>query len=182
MDGRDSAKSKAVSSNSSSIPNGAGLPPIRMAPPCASASGLTLMATGAFRCRLVAMYPIRCSSSIDSAWISPTPSVSAKWSAAGFPGLIQCSGRSDFQTRSLRQKERQDIQVGICLDRIVDLESRRERRAQQVPLLPHERFVVGEQRSAESLGELADGNAADLQLALRADKGTFDTGCQLHAG
>src|SRR5271165_122036 len=103
-------------------------------------------------------------------------------SAAGFPGLIQFSGRSDFQTRSLRQKERQDIQVGICLDRIVDLESRRERRAQQVPLFPHERFVVGEQRSAESLGELADGNAADLQLALRADKGTFDTGCQLHAG
>src|SRR5271165_4955524 len=103
-------------------------------------------------------------------------------SAARFPGLIQFSGRSDFQTSTLCQEERQDIQVRICLYRIADFETRRERRAQQVPLSPHERFVVGEQRGAEFLGELADGNASDLHLALRADEGTFDTGCQLHAG
>src|SRR5271165_931382 len=103
-------------------------------------------------------------------------------SAARFPGLIQFSGRSDFQAGALRQEESQDIQVRICLYRIVDLESRWERRAQQVPLSPHEGFVVREQRSPEFLGELADGNASDLQLALRADEGTFDTGCQLHAG
>src|SRR5208337_4708057 len=103
-------------------------------------------------------------------------------SAAGFSGLIQFSGRCDFQTSTLRQKKSQDIQVRICLDRIVDLESRWKRRAQQAPLSPHDGFVVGEQRSAEFLGELADGNAAELQLAVRTDKGTFDTGCQLHAG
>src|SRR5208337_2822228 len=42
--------------------------------------------------------------------------------AAAFPRLVQFAGRSDFQTSTLRQEKRQDIQVGICLYRVVDIE------------------------------------------------------------
>src|SRR5271157_2578444 len=101
-------------------------------------------------------------------------------SAARFAGLTQFSSRSDFQASALRQEKCQDIQVRVGLDRIVDLKSRWERRAQQAPFLRHDRFVVGEQGSAEFPGELADRNAANPQLAIRTDKRIFDTAYQLH--
>src|ERR1022692_2242283 len=102
--------------------------------------------------------------------------------AARFPALIQFAGRSDFQTSALRQEKCQNIQVGICFYRVVDIESRRERRSQQGPWSPHDGFVVGEQGSAEFFGKPTDRNTANLQLAIRTDKGIFDTGYQLHAG
>src|SRR5271167_54882 len=102
--------------------------------------------------------------------LSRTSKQEAIGCAASFTCLIQLSRRSDFQTGTLRQKECQNMQVRVGLYRIVNLESRRERRAQQVPFAAHDRFVIGEQRSAELLSELADRNATDPQFAIRSRK------------
>ena len=163
---------------SSSNPNCAGWPPMRMAPPLASAPGLKRTETFASRLQVRERRQLLVRLQVDLADPLGDDQLQLARRLAG-PGEDDALRRAPRRPRTQELGARRDLEagargdedgdhggVGVRLDRVVDLDLVRQRGPQGPEAGAEDGRVVEEERRLELLREGRDGHAAHGELAV----------------